>query len=134
MLGSRVRAPEGVLEETFQRNLKSLFLFYPYNSLVYRYIKPTFGYKCWFDEVNGEKTTNSWYSYLGIKKPAPKVVKGDVDGDGKITAADARKALRAASQLETLTETQKKAADVNNDGKVTAADARTILRQAANLE
>lgn len=61
------------------------------------------GYKCWFDEVNGEKTTNSWYSYLGVKKPAPKVVKGDVDGDGKITAADARKVLRAASQLETLT-------------------------------
>lgn len=92
------------------------------------------GNKCWFDEVNGDKIVNSWYSYLGIKKPAPKVVKGDVDGDGKITAADARKALRAASQLETLTETQKKAADVNNDGKVTAADARTILRQAANLE
>lgn len=94
------------------------------------------GYKCWFDEVAGEKTTNSWYSYLGIKKPViePEVIKGDVDGDGKITAADARKALRGASQLEKLTEKQKKAADVNNDGKVTAADARTILRQAANLE
>ena len=69
MLGSRVRAPEGVLEETFQRNLKSLFLFYPYNSLVYRYIKPTFEYKCWFDiffhqnHFFGEHHTNksSWY-------------------------------------------------------------------------
>lgn len=89
------------------------------------------GNKCWFDECAGEKLVNSWYSYLGVKKP---IKKGDVDGDGKITAADARKALRAASQLETLTAEQKKAADVNNDGKVNAADARKILRQAANLE
>lgn len=26
------------------------------------------GRKCWFDEVNGEKTTDSWYSYFGVKK------------------------------------------------------------------
>ena len=26
------------------------------------------GYKCWFDETNNEKTTNSWYTYLGVKK------------------------------------------------------------------
>lgn len=83
------------------------------------------GYKCWFDEVNGEKTTNSWYSYLGIKR------KGDVDGDGKITAADARKALRASAQLEKLTAEQAKRADMNGDGKVTAADAKTILEIAS---
>lgn len=27
------------------------------------------GYKCWFDETNKEKTTNSWYAYFGVKKP-----------------------------------------------------------------
>lgn len=27
------------------------------------------GYKCWFDEVRNETLVNSWYSYLGIKKP-----------------------------------------------------------------
>lgn len=87
------------------------------------------GYKCWFDEVNGEKTTNSWYSYLGIKKPR---AKGDVDGNGKVTAADARLALRNSAGLEKLTSEQKQAADVNNDGKVTAADAKKILEMASN--
>lgn len=85
------------------------------------------GKKCWFDETNGEKTTNSWYSYLGIRK------KGDIDGDGDIDASDARLALRAAANLETLSDDQKKAADINNDGSVTAADAREILRKSAGL-
>lgn len=91
----------------------------------------TRGYKCWFDECNGEKTTDSWYKYLGIKKP---IKKGDVNGDGKVTAADARTVLRASSGLEKLSSDEKKAADVNDDGKVTAADARTILRKSSGLE
>lgn len=55
------------------------------------------------------------------------IIKGDVDGDGKVTAADARIALRASVGLETLTEEQKNAADYNSDGTVNAADARDIL-------
>jgi hypothetical protein len=89
------------------------------------------GYKCWFDEVNNEKTTDSWYSYLGIEK---KLIQGDVNGDGKVTASDARQALRAASQLETLSEKERVAADMNNDGKVTAADARAILNEASGVK
>ena len=61
-------------------------------------------------------------------------LKGDVNGDGKITAADARLALRAASQLEILSETEKYLADVNSDGRITAADARKILQKSANTE
>lgn len=89
------------------------------------------GYKCWFDEVNNEKTTDSWYLYLGIEK---KLIQGDVNGDGKVTASDARQALRAASQLETLSEKETVAADMNNDGKVTAADARAILNEASGVK
>ena len=59
---------------------------------------------------------------------------GDLNEDGKVTAADARLALRAAVGLDTLTEQKKALADVNNDGKVTAADARKILRAAVGLE
>lgn len=59
---------------------------------------------------------------------------GDLDGNGKITAADARVALRISAKLEKTTEAQKLIADVNNDGKITAADARKILRVAAKLE
>jgi|GEM_PF-2925887 len=60
--------------------------------------------------------------------------KGDVDGDGKVTAADAREALRASVNLEKLTEAQKKAADMDGDGKITASDARDILRKSVGLE
>lgn len=59
---------------------------------------------------------------------------GDIDGDGAIKAADARLALRASVGLETLTETQKKAADADFDGVIKAADARLILRASVGLE
>ena len=59
---------------------------------------------------------------------------GDVDGDGDVTASDARLALRAAVSLEKLTVTQTALADADRDGKVTAADARLILRAAVSLE
>ena len=60
-------------------------------------------------------------------------IRGDVDGDGKITAADARAALRFSVRLETPTAAQKQAADMDADGIITASDARTILRMAVNL-
>lgn len=59
---------------------------------------------------------------------------GDVDGDGKVTAADARLVLRRAANLISFTADQDWLADVDDDGKVTAADARIILRVAAGLE
>lgn len=61
-------------------------------------------------------------------------VTGDVNGDGKITASDARIALRVSAGLHTPTDEQRMAADVNGDGKITASDARKILRAAAGLE
>lgn len=60
--------------------------------------------------------------------------KGDVNGDAKINASDARLALRASAKLEALSDVQQSAADVDNSGTVTSADARTILRAAAGLE
>ena len=61
---------------------------------------------------------------------------GDVDGDGNITAADARLALRKAVGLETYKENSPafSACDVNFDGRVTADDARLILRASVGLE
>lgn len=59
---------------------------------------------------------------------------GDVNGDGVVTAADARLILRRSAQLVTFTMEQDALADVNNDGKVTAADARIVLRVSAKLE
>ena len=61
---------------------------------------------------------------------------GDVDEDGKITAADARLALRRSVSLEDYKEGSPKflACDVDFDGNVTAADARLILRASVGLE
>lgn len=60
---------------------------------------------------------------------------GDIDNDWKITASDARLALRLSVKLEDgLSAPQLKAADVDFDGSVTAADARIILRTSVRLE
>ena len=67
-------------------------------------------------------------------KPVVEVMKGDIDGNGKITASDARTVLRMAAKLEPTTADAVQIADMNSDGKLTASDARTILRKAAKLE
>lgn len=66
-----------------------------------------------------------------VLQMAPEI--GDVDGNGRITALDARIALRAASKLEDLSEECFLRADMDANGKVTSSDARQILRKAANL-
>ena len=76
------------------------------------------------------------YDYAEVQKlvtekmDALKRVLGDLDGDGEVTAADARIALRAAVGMEILSAEQIKSADMDGDGKITAADAREILRKA----
>ncbi len=62
--------------------------------------------------------------------------RGDADGDGKVTAADARLILRAAVGLEEIKagSATYTACDLDSDGKLTAADARTALRIAVGLE
>lgn len=65
------------------------------------------------------------------------VLPGDINGDGKVTATDARIALRIATKLEKLEDqkvTDLAAADVDGNGKITATDARKILRVATKLE
>ena len=63
-------------------------------------------------------------------------VLGDVDGDGEITAADARLALRCSIELEKYERGSRefRSADVGSDGEVTASDARAILRVAIELD
>ncbi len=59
---------------------------------------------------------------------------GDVDGDGRVTAADARSILRYSVNLETPSETQRVIADLDKSGGISAADARLALRIAVGLE
>ena len=61
---------------------------------------------------------------------------GDANGDGKITAADARIVLRISAKLDNIENYSlpTEALDVTADGKINAADARKILRISAKLE
>ena len=72
---------------------------------------------------------------FGNTKAYTIVVSGDADGDGAVTAADARLALRASVKLERLTEGSAEYKAANVDGEsITASDARLILRASVRLE
>lgn len=70
----------------------------------------------------------------GSQPPSQTVKKGDVNQDNKITLADAQMALKAALNLISLDENQKKAADVNGSGGIELKDAQQILKVALNLD
>lgn len=59
---------------------------------------------------------------------------GDVNGDGAVTAADARLTLRAAVGLQSLGGTPEAAADIDMNNVLAAADARGQLRVAVGLD
>ncbi len=58
---------------------------------------------------------------------------GDVNGDGLITAVDARIILQVVAGSKEETEIIKNNGDLNNDGNVTAVDARIILQVVAEI-
>ena len=62
------------------------------------------------------------------------LIMGDLDGNGKVTAEDARIALRIAARLQNATKYQMQVGDLNKDGKITAGEARLILRFVAKLD
>lgn len=59
---------------------------------------------------------------------------GDLNSDDKISAADARLALRLAAKLDSSTRELDVIADVDKNGAVNASDARSILRVTAKLQ
>ena len=62
------------------------------------------------------------------------ITPGNLDSIQKITAADARLALRISAKLENENKFSILLGDINRDGNVTAADARIILRISAQLK
>lgn len=67
---------------------------------------------------------------------ANQVLNGDVDGDGQISSADARLALRMSVGLEEFSKDSDAfiAADIDKNGEIDASDARSILRSAVGIE
>lgn len=70
----------------------------------------------------------------GIKNEIDIVIMGDVDGNGSVTVADARLALRGAVLLDRYSGAFLKAANVTGGETISVSDARKILRIAVALE
>ena len=71
------------------------------------------------------------YSYAEENGFLPKGVMGDVTGDGKVTAIDARQILQYIALNREFTAEQIKLADLSGDGELSAIDARLALKEAA---
>ncbi len=61
------------------------------------------------------------------------IMMGDLNGDNKVTAMDARKALRYAAKLDSAAELNILSIDADGDMRITAGDARIILRVSAQI-
>ena len=70
--------------------------------------------------INGERFENGLLN------------EGDLDFDGKLTAADSRLALRFSVSLDNPTSLQLKVGDINKNGKIDSADSREILLKAVS--
>lgn len=80
--------------------------------------------------VIAEADAKAIAAVLGLKR---KRDLGDVNGDGRVSAADAAEILRYDAGLIKLDAEEKAAADANGDGRVSAADAAEILKKDAGL-
>ena len=74
------------------------------------------------------------YGYAQENDLLPDVIPGDVNGDGKVSALDARWILQYVAGSRAFTARQVEAADLSGDGKVSAIDARGVLQLAAKVD
>lgn len=81
-------------------------------------------------EITANGETHEMHSYTSYNRNQ---LKGDADGNGRLTAADARLILRHCAKLVRLSSLQQVNCDINNSGGITAADARLTLQMSAGL-
>ncbi len=82
--------------------------------------------------TNGYKSASVFFIVIDTSG-GPDYIKGDLDGDGEITVADALTALRIAAKLVAETPEYVMIGDTDGDGEITVGDALSILRVAAKL-
>ncbi|MCM1298916.1 MAG: dockerin type I repeat-containing protein, partial [[Eubacterium] siraeum] len=80
----------------------------------------------------GTKHTCTVCGYSYTEGSAQKL--GDIDGNGKITSADAMVVLQAVTKIKKLTPEQTAAADVDGNGKITTADVMIILQVVVGIK
>jgi hypothetical protein len=92
--------------------------------------------QAFLSELENNEKVIAFMRLYGPISASAHLLPGDVDDDGAVTAADARRTLRAAVSLEPIEKGGKAfiCADMDEDGSITASDARTILRIAVGLK
>lgn len=100
------------------------FTVYPYD------LSEAGSYGLYVSSTNMGYTKVAEFSVTDSWEEAPYTL-GDVDMDGRITAADASLVLQGVAKQITLTDTQLSAAKVNDGLLLTAADASLILQYVA---
>ena len=98
-------------------------------------VRAGYDFEGWYtDPENGEKITadhiftEDTVIYAHWKRS---VMLGDLNGDNKVNAIDAKLVLQYVSGSRKLTDEQEAAADVNGDGVINAVDAKWILQTAS---
>jgi hypothetical protein len=86
-----------------------------------------------YENTGASGMTNSAPTLIVAPGPAPAVVRGDLNGDGKVTVPDATLALRFAVGFDKPSPSQLQAGDINGNGKIDIPDATLILRAAVGL-
>lgn len=89
-----------------------------------------------YTPVAATKNDDGSYSYDMSAMPEGAsivvAVKGDLNGDGTLSALEARQILKAANDSYTLGNYEKAVGDLDGDGAVSALEARQILKAANN--
>lgn len=85
-------------------------------------------------DTTAEETEKSETESMTKNVDKEKYSFGDVDGNGKLSAEDARLILRFSAKLSELNKDAEKYADIDSNGSVNALDARILLRICAKLE
>lgn len=75
-----------------------------------------------------------WKNYITLGADVPEYLRGDANGSGTLTPADAALILRYLTKLSPLADLNLLAADYTCDGTVDAADAAAILRHVVGLK
>lgn len=112
-------------------NKKTLYLFIAVMSLISVFVfsvnaEPVITEK---DDISAEEN-----ELLKAEDDDICFVRGDVNFDGEITAADARLILRFAVNSQKPSDNERIFANLDNDDELTAADARKALRIAVQLD
>lgn len=77
--------------------------------------------------------SGSGNGFILNKATSDDYILGDVNGDGKVTATDARLVLRYSSKLENYTVMQAALADADGNGTITQKDSQYILKYSSRL-